>query len=268
MKRGIFFLLIAGSLFAQDVIVNGESVTILDVSNKSENIFVFKEPITDSVFTKRQDGLIVKRNSVNPDREFLISFNVGSVFEMSPDGKNRVLVGTKYADQPADIFFYGKESKNKYIFRLNPIEKAKDLIYTINSVGGNSNAKITKDTIYEIEKKDSYRDLIIENQKNAFQTDPNNVVEKHYKKVAINKVALDDDTQVVTHLTRYTGATFLQDVYEVKSKINGLNVGAQNLYKYITLPPTKETKRAISVVMDTVLNKGETTILSVIKDNQ
>ena len=106
MKKGLFFFLLAVNLFAQDVAVTNESVINLEVSNKSESIFIFKEPITDSVFTKRQDGLIVKRNSINPDKEFLVRFPVGNVFEMGADGKERVLVGTKYADQPADIYFY------------------------------------------------------------------------------------------------------------------------------------------------------------------
>ncbi len=265
MKKGLFFFLLAINLFAQDVLVTNESVINLEVSNKSENIFIFKEPITDSVFTKRQDGLIVKRNSVNTDREFLVRFPVGNVFEMGADGKERVLVGTKYAEQSADIFFYGKETKTKYILRLTPVNEAKDLVFNF-LVNKSVLDDISKQQIYDIEKKDIYRDIILENQKSIFIKDKDSTIEKYYKKQNINRIASDDDTQIVTHLTRYEGATFIQDVYEIKSKIDGLNVGSQNLYKYITLPPTKEEKRAISILLDTVLNKGETTILTIAKD--
>lgn len=266
MKRSLFFLLLAGSLFAQDIIVTNESVINLEVSNKSENIFIFKESITDSVFTKRQDGLIVKRNSINPDKEFLVRFPVGNVFEMSADGKERVLVGTKYADQPADIYFYGKETKTKYILRLTPVNEAKDLVFNF-LINQKTLDSISKDKVYELEKQDNYRDIIIQNQKAIFTKDKDSIIEKYYKKQNINKIALDDDNQIVTHLSRYEGATFIQDIYEIKSKIDGLNVGSQNLYKYITLPPSKEEKKAISILLDTVLNKGETTIIAIAKDN-
>ena len=265
MKKGLFFFLLAVNLFAQDVAVTNESVINLEVSNKSESIFIFKEPITDSVFTKRQDGLIVKRNSINPDKEFLVRFPVGNVFEMSADGKERVLVGTKYADQPADIYFYGKETKTKYILRLTPVNQTKDLVFNF-LVSQKVLDNVSKERIFDLEKKDSYRDIIIDNQKAIFSKDKDSTIEKYYKKQNINRVASDDDTQTVTHLTRYEGATFIQDVYEIKSKIDGLNVGSQNLYRYITLPPTKEEKRAISILLDTVLNKGETTILTIAKD--
>ena len=265
IKKGLFFFLLAGSIFAKDVIVNNESVINLDVSNKSENIFIFKEPINDAVFTKRSDGLIVKRNSVNTDREFLVKFPTGNVFEMSADGKERVNVGIKYADQPSDIFFYGKDTKTKYILRLNPVNEVKDLVFTFN-LNQRILDTVTKDKIYEVEKKDNYRDIVIENQKAIFSKDKDSNIEKYYKKQSINKTVLDDDTQIVTHLARYEGAIFINDIYEIKSKINGLNVGSQNLYKYITLPPSKEEKRAISILLDTVLNKGETTLLSIAKD--
>ncbi len=265
MKKGLLFLLLATGLFSQDVIVDNEKIISLEISNKSDILFIFKEPITDSVFTKRNDGLIVKRNSVNVDREFLVKFPVGKVFEMSADGKERVQVGTKYADQIADIFFYGKETGTKYIFRLKPTENANDLVFNflLNQKVLND---ISKEKIYNIEKKDSYRDIIIENQKAIFTNNKNSTVDKFYKKQTINKIALDDDNQIVTHLSRYEGASFLHDIYEIKSKIDNLNVGSQNLYKYITLPPSKEEKRAISILLDTVLNKGETTILSITKD--
>lgn len=266
MKKGLFFFLLAVNLFAQDVAVTSESVINLEVSNKSENIFIFKEPITDSVFTKRQDGLIVKRNSINTDKEFLVRFPIGNVFEMGADGKERVLVGTKYADKPADIYFYGKETKTKYILRLNPVNEINDLVFNF-LINQKVLETVSKDRIYELEKNDNYRDIILDNQKAIFMKDNNSTIEKYYKKQNINRVASDDDTQTVTHLVRYEGATFIQDIYEIKSKIDGLNVGSQNLYKYITLPPTKEEKRAISILLDTVLNKGETTILTIAKDN-
>jgi phage terminase large subunit-like protein len=265
MKKGLFFFLLAISLFGKDILITNENVVNIEVSNKSENIFIFKEPITDSVFTKRQDGLIVKRNSINAEKEFLVKFSVGSVYEMSQDGKERVLVGTKYSEEPADIFFYGKETKTKYILRLTPKNEIPDLVFNF-LVNQKVLDDISKEKIYEVEKKDNYRDLIIENQKAIFKRDKESTIEKYYKKQEINKIALDDENQIVTHLSRYNGATFIQDVYEIKSKIDGLNVGSQNLYKYITLPPSKEEKRAISILLDTVLKKGETTILSIVKD--
>jgi len=270
MKKSVLFLLVASTLlFGKDITVMGNNVITLDMSNKSENILIFKEPIKDSVFSQRQGGLVVKRNTINSDKEFLISFQIGSVFEISGDGKSKILVGEKFADTPADIIFFGENTKSKYVLRLNPVNDANDFIFNVNHSDLTSAAqKHKKDDIYEIEKKDSYRDLIISNQKNAYKYDKDGTIEKFYKKISINKIALDDSNQTVMHLSRNIGASYIQDVYEIKSKINNFAVGGQNLYEYISLPPTKEQKKAISVLMNTILNKGETTILAITKDNQ
>lgn len=268
MKKIIFFLLVASGLFGKDVIVTGSNAINLDISNKSENLFVFKEPIKDTVFSQRQGGLVVKRNTVNTDKEFIISFQVGNVYEMSQDQKTKVLVGEKFADTPADIIFFGENTKSKYVLHLNPVNNVNDLIFNVNhSDLVTTVQKHIKENIYQIEKKDSYRDLIISNQKNAFKYDKDSTLEKFYKKIAVNKIALDDEKQRVIHLSRNIGASYVQDIYEVHSKIDNFNIGGQNLYAYISLPPTKEPKRAISILMNTVLDKGETTILAITKDS-
>ena len=269
MKKSVFFLLVAsGLLLGKDIVTTGSNTITLDISNKSENVFIFKEPIKDGVFSQRQGGLVVKRNSANSDREFIISFQVGNVYEMSQDQKTKVLVGEKFADTPADIIFFGEKTKNKYVFRLNPVNNIDDLIFNVNhSELATTAQKHIKENIYQIEKKDSYRDLIISNQKNAFKYDKDSTLEKFYKKQAVNKIALDDDKQTVIHLSRNIGASYIQDIYEIRSKVNNLAVGGKNLYEYISLPPTQEPKRAISVLMNTVLDKGETTILAITKDS-
>lgn len=129
MKKITLLFSLVLSLWARDIFVEDSTTTAISISNKSLNYFAFEEAIIDVDYNeKNMKGLLVEKKT---DSEFTITFKFGKEYEQN--GDTPIFKNFIYSDEPSEIFFKGKETGIKYIFRLIPSLEEDDFIFNIRS---------------------------------------------------------------------------------------------------------------------------------------